>query len=162
MRSNVKEGQLAYGFQQQPIEQRRVKIIPNIPEEKLYDIKSKVIEFRKPNYAEESSSEEISDEQPDDEDDEIDEKDRSDENVFVRRKPKKCRKNQSSYGHLGYHEVRSKGGRLVDRKPEPKPPKRKPCSSSMCFGAVMKVCAPDIHSPPEQHSHHDDHTLWTR
>lgn len=160
MRSKVKEGQLAYGFQQQPIEQRRIKIIPNIPEEKLFDIKSKVIEFRKPKYSEESSSEEISDEQYDDEDEEIDEKDQSNENVFVRRKPKKCRKNPS-YDHLGYHEVRSKGRKLVDKKPEPKPPKRKPCSSSMCFGTVMKVCEPDIYSPPEHHCHCDDHTLLT-
>lgn len=158
MRSNVKEDQLAYGFKQQPIEQRRIKIIPIIPEEKLLDHSSKVIEFRKPNFSEESTSKEISDEQKDDDDDEeIDDKDQSDENVSVRRKPKKCRKNPS-YGHLGYHEVRSKGGKLVDKKPEPK---RKPCSSSMRFGAVMKVCEPELYSPPEQYRG-DDHTLFTR
>lgn len=152
LRSNVKEDLLAYGFQKQPIEQRRVKIISNIPEEKLFDIKSKAIEFRKPHRSasEEFSPEGISDEQENDEDEEIDDLNKSDENIFVRRKPKKCQKNPS-YGHLGYDEVRSTGGKFVVKKPKRKPSKKRPCSSSMRFGAVIKVCKPDQHSAPEHY-----------
>lgn len=49
-RSTIQEGQLTYGFQKKPIDQLpRPKIRPNIPEEKLFAINSKVIEFQQPN-----------------------------------------------------------------------------------------------------------------
>lgn len=53
-RSTIQEDQLNYGFKKRPIDQLpKPKKYPNIPEEKLFDINSKVIEFRKPTYPEE-------------------------------------------------------------------------------------------------------------
>lgn len=52
-RSYVPEGQLEYGFKKQPIDLVRKKVWRNIPEEKMYAINSKVIEFKKPNDSEE-------------------------------------------------------------------------------------------------------------
>lgn len=53
-RSTVQEDQIAYGFKVKPVDQPRVTVFRNIPEEKLFAINSKVIEFKKPNYSAES------------------------------------------------------------------------------------------------------------
>lgn len=47
-RTYVPEGQLEYGFKKKPIDLVRRKVWKDIPEEKLYSINSKVIEFKKP------------------------------------------------------------------------------------------------------------------
>lgn len=52
-RTYVPEGQLEYGFKKRPIDLVRTKVWRNIPEEKLYSMNSKVIEFKKPNGCEE-------------------------------------------------------------------------------------------------------------
>lgn len=52
-RTYVPEGQLAYGFKKRPIDLVRPKVWRNIPEEKLYSLNSKVIEFKKPCACEE-------------------------------------------------------------------------------------------------------------
>lgn len=51
-RTYVPEGQLEYGFKKNPIDLVRKKVWRNIPEEKLYSINSKVIEFKKPHDSE--------------------------------------------------------------------------------------------------------------
>ncbi|XP_031638305.1 uncharacterized protein LOC116350602 [Contarinia nasturtii] len=51
----LKEGQLEYGFKKRPIEVPRRRVIPpNVPEERLYDMNAKVIEFKKPSFSAES------------------------------------------------------------------------------------------------------------
>lgn len=53
-KSTINEDQLVYGFKKQPINQLpRAKIYPNIPEERLFQLNSKVIEFQLPNDSEE-------------------------------------------------------------------------------------------------------------
>lgn len=47
------EGRIAYGFKRRPIEQRTIKTHPNIPEENLFNLHGKVIEFKKPKQSEE-------------------------------------------------------------------------------------------------------------
>lgn len=61
------EGQLEYGFRKKPIDLVRRKVWRNIPEEKLYSINSKVIEFKKPSNCDEDEFklEEESDEEDD-------------------------------------------------------------------------------------------------
>lgn len=52
-RTYVPEGRLEYGFKKSPIDLVRKKVWRDIPEEKLYSINSKVIEFKKPKDSEE-------------------------------------------------------------------------------------------------------------
>lgn len=47
-RAKVDEDNLSYGFKKAPVDQPRVKIVKNIPEEKLWAIERSVIELKKP------------------------------------------------------------------------------------------------------------------
>lgn len=54
-RPNIQEGQLDYGFKEKPINEPHKKINRiNIPEENLFNLNARVIEFKKPKYSEES------------------------------------------------------------------------------------------------------------
>lgn len=65
-RTYVPEGQLEYGFKKKPIDSVRAKVWRNIPEEKLYSINSKVIEFKKPHDTDGNDEFKLEDSEEDD------------------------------------------------------------------------------------------------
>lgn len=98
-RSNIQEGQLAYGFKKKPIDQIRAKTTPDIPEEKLFKINSKVIEFKKPKYSEE---------------DEFNVNESDEEFGAVKHsESKNCDANGFYYSDLGYTDSKEKDVKFV-------------------------------------------------
>lgn len=102
-RSNIQEDQLNYGFKKRPIDQLpRARTYPNIPEEKLFDLNSRVIEFKPPTYPEEDEFR-------------IDE---SDEEMgsYTQRKTNDQDKECSgfAYSDIGYSELSGKDPRFIN------------------------------------------------
>lgn len=121
-----KEGQLAYGFKQRPIDQPRRKIIGhNIPEERLFDINAKVIELKRPKYSEESEFD-------------VDE---SDEELSVssRARPMTANPKCSYYSDIGYSESTGTDKKFVN---VPVSTTHNPIKSSInpdCLGQIIDV-----------------------
>lgn len=111
-RSNVPEGQLAYGFKKRPIEPRKIcKLRPNIPEEKLFDMGAKIIEYRKPKASEEESEFDLENEDDDEFEKSCDRK---------RHFPKPL--HSLTYSELGYDETSGRDPKFVNvpiKKPPP-------------------------------------------
>lgn len=149
LRSNVPEGQLSYGFKKRPIDQPTIKIIPNIPEEKLYDVRSKVIEFKKPKCSEESEFENS------DEDEE--------EEPCNRKRYNLKRVHGFSYSDLGYHESNAQDVQFVDVPISTTARPEVPRDESH-YGAVVDVVEDAGCLPPEycSYTHCAQHELLTR
>lgn len=131
-RSTIKEGQLEFGFKQKPIDlPRRRKISPNIPEEMLFDINGKVIEFKKPNFSGETEFD------LDDSDEEL--------SINARQKPAvnpQC----FYYSDIGYAESTS-----VDRKFKNVPISTEPSPTEApinpdCLGKIIDISTGNSYS----------------
>lgn len=110
IRSRIPEGQLNYGFKKRPLDQPTIKIQPNIPEEKLFNVNAKVIEFKKPKCDDfESDSEDADADAESDDDDEEDE-----DKYRIRWDTKKKSLHSYSYSDLGYRESKSRNVKFVN------------------------------------------------
>lgn len=126
-RSTVPEGQLAYGFKTKPVDQPRVTVFRNIPEEKLYDINSKVIEFKKPNYSAESEFD-------------IDESDEDFGLVNKRIENKQFDTHCLSYSDIGYSDAIANDRKFVNVPISTTPdPNYVDPNESECTGRVIRI-----------------------
>lgn len=125
-RTYVPEGQLEYGFKKKPIDSVRGKVWRNIPEEKLYSINSRVIEFKTPNNSEEDEFK-------------IDE---SEEDETIVRHHSKIPSDTPcfAYSDIGYSEADSCNRRF---KNIPISTTQNPCdiplTESECTGRIVKI-----------------------
>lgn len=122
----VKESQLAYGFKQRPIDQPRRKVINhNIPEERLFDINAKVIEFKRPKYSEESEFD-------------VDE---SDEELSVssRTKPMTANPQCFFYSDIGYSESMGTDKKFVNVPVSTTPNPIEASINPDCLGRIIDV-----------------------
>lgn len=125
-RSTIKEGQLTYGFQQKPIDQPRKKIMsPNIPEERLFDISAKVIEFKKPKYFEESEFD------VDESDEEL--------NVDSRQKPIASNSPCFYYSDIGYSESTGTDRKFVNVPISTTPSPTEAPINPDCLGRIIDI-----------------------
>lgn len=129
-RSTIQEGQLTYGFKKRPIDQLpRRKVYPNIPEEKLFDHKSRVIELKKTIDSEEDEFK-------------IDESDEE----FPYKTPDKSRTDNLekdclySYSDLGFSESTDRGAKFVEIPISTTPgPYIEPIAESDCDGRIIDL-----------------------
>lgn len=122
--SSIKEGQLEYGFKQIPIDQPRKKIIgPNIPEERLFDMNAKVIEFKKPKYN-----------GFDDNDDESDE-----ELAIVSRRNPASNPQCAYYSDIGYSELSGTDKKFINVPISTTPGPIEAPINEDCLGRIIDV-----------------------
>lgn len=129
-RSTIQEGQLTYGFKKRPIDQLpRRKVYPNVPEEKMFDLKSRVIEYKKPTDSEEDEFK-------------IDE---SDEEYSYNTPSKSKSENLEkdclyTYSDIGYSESTDKGAKFVNVPLSTTPgPYIEPITESDCDGRIINL-----------------------
>ncbi|XP_055302267.1 uncharacterized protein LOC129568441 [Sitodiplosis mosellana] len=125
-RSTIKEDQLAYGFRQRPIDQPRRKVItPNIPEERLFDVNAKVIEFKKPKYSEESEFD------VDESDEEL--------GIVSRKKPIVSNPKCFYYSDIGYSESTGTDRKFVNVPISTTPAPTEAPINADCLGRIIDI-----------------------
>lgn len=125
--NKIKESQLAYGFKQKPIDQPRRKFIGhNIPEERLFDINAKVIEFKRPKYSEESEFD-------------VDESDEEELSVSSRKKPMTTNSQFFYYSDIGYSESMGTDKKFVNVPVSTTPNPIKATINPDCLGKIIDV-----------------------
>lgn len=130
LRSTVPEGSLAYGFKERPINLPKIKIVSNVPEEKLFSVNPRVIEFKKPKFYDEGEI---------DDDDEFDDDNNDSCECVNRRKFDKTCPMGYTYGEIGYKHAKGKDPKFIDvpisTTPRPNCHQMDPNS----FGAVVPL-----------------------
>lgn len=128
-RSTVPEGQIAYGFKGKPIDQPRVAVFRNVPEENLYALNSKVIEFKKPNYSAESEFD-------------IDDSDEDQQAIAIshRAESRKFNSKCASYSDIGYLEAMPNDRKFVNVPISTTPdPRQLDVIDPECFGQIIRI-----------------------
>lgn len=129
-RTHVPEGHLDYGFKKKPLDGVRRKIFPNIPEEKLHSLNSKVIEFNP--CADDSDEDEFR----------IDDSNEEDDSPCKEKKGElKSNSPCLAYSDIGYSAKQSCNRRFKNvpcsTTPHPCPPP--PLEESECTGRIVSL-----------------------
>lgn len=98
-RPTIQEGQLSYGFKEKPVNEIRATAFRNVPEENLFALNSKVIEFKPPSKV--NSEFEL---------DDSEEESETDTYVESKNMDSRC----LSYSDIGYSETSGKDRKFIN------------------------------------------------